>query len=1015
MNDKNKRIGGRLTGRGARKSRNTFVTKSGQTIKVNRSLADRIKSRKDFAQRNKALRMAGMPKQPIRRFFYRLHPKRLYKYWFSREGGLMALKITGIGIVTCFLLLFGIFAYFRKDLINLNDISGNNIGGSIRYYDRTGQTLLWQDYDAVKRVPVEDAEINQYMKDATIAIEDKDFFQHGGFDVRGITRAAINNATGKSGTQGGSTITQQLVKLTYKWTDERTYSRKVKELILSVELERTYSKQQILVGYLNTAPYGDVQYGVEAAARDYFDKSAKDLSLDEAAFLAAIPKSPSTFSPYGLNYDPEELVGRQRYVLDLMQQQGKISKEERDAAKSIAILEKYKQPKQKYAGITAPWFVLTAKQKLVEARGSGSVLHGGWKVITTLDVEMQRIAEQQVANGMAQVRRQGGDTAAFVAEDVKTGQVVALVGGSNFDDLTFGKNNYARAKLPPGSSFKPYDYAALMEHNDNFGAGTVLYDSEGPLEGYPCRNKARNDNNDCLTNYDFRYPGPITIRYALGGSRNVPAVKAMLTTGVDKTIETAEALMGNPENESNPGGYGCYRDEQLTQDKPCGGSAAIGDGAYLKLDEHVHGYATLSRNGNNIPQTYILKVIDSSGNPVGEEWQPTAGKQVIRPDAAYIIGDILSDPNASYFSRKPQRYDNGQGTWKFSLKTGTTNDAKDGWMMGYTTRYAAGVWVGQHQRQKEMSGSMENMTLPIWQGWMREVHKNIKPEEREKPAGVQTLPAYVIRSHVGFGSVEPSPANDLYPSWFKKKNTTNKRQTIDIISNKLATDCTPARARKEVTEGDALSFSGDRFVGGANNANTSESDDVHKCGDARPGVSVTASGSGNNYTIRAVVTQGTHPLAGNGDKGGGKLNFAIDGQTIQSNDVSGAGEYSFNYAPDFSGDKTVTATIVDSVLYDASDTATLSGNAAATLRLNYDGRQGNNYNFSWNAYPGSVRYRFCYGRPGVLPSGCPETNATNISIGKPVQGNGTYNARVQAFDSNNNIIGDSGNIQFNVE
>lgn len=960
---------------GGRKSRNTFVTKSGQTIKINRSLVDRIRARKDGFSRGKALRMAGMPKNPVKRFFYRLHPKRLYHYWFSREGGIMALKITGIGIVTGFLLLVGLFAYFRKDLPNLNDISGNNIGGSIRYYDRTGQTLLWQDYDSIKRVPVEGEEIAQFVKDATVAVEDKDFFKHGGFDVRGITRAAWTNITGGTTTQGGSTITQQLVKLTQAWTDERTYTRKVKELILSVEFERSYSKQDILDGYLNTAPYGNIQYGVETATRDYFQKGAKDLTLDEAAFLAAIPQSPSVYSPYGSRYNPERLVARQKFVLQKMREQGMITQAQLDEAKATDTLAKVHQVKPKYDGITAPWFVMTAKQEVEQRHETAN--RSGWKVITTLDLDLQRKAEENVQKGLPLVKARGGDTAAFVAEDVKTGQVVALVGGDDFGNKEYGENNYARAKLPPGSSIKPYDYLALMEHNTNVGAGSVLYDVEGPLEGYPCTNKSRTNGN-CLNNYDFRSAGPITIRYALGGSRNIPAVKAMLITGVDKTIETAEALMGDPDSKDNSHGYSCYLDDQLTKEGPCYAASAIGDGAYLRLDEHVHGYTTLSRNGNNIPQTYILKIEDAEGETVGKEWKPTAGKQVVRPDGAYIIGDMLSDPNASYFSgSKPQRWNNGKGTWKFSLKTGTTNDAKDGWMMGYSTRYAAGVWVGHHQRQRAMSGSMESMTLPIWQGWMRAVHQDITPEEREKPSGVQSLPAYIIRSHVGFGSIEPSPANDLYPSWYQKKSTSNKKQTIDIISNKLATDCTPARARKDVTEGDPLSFSADKFAG-RNTANTSESDDVHKCGDARPSISVNAVKVGNSYTISASASPGTHPLSGNGDKGGGKVIFEIEGNVIQTFDAS-SGDYTFSYTPDFSGQRTLTATVVDSVLYDGTATTTLAGNSSGlTILTPANGQDVNSGSVTVTWSGGSAPYTV---RLNGAPQACnPNSNTCGVTL-----------------------------------
>ncbi|HMT56034.1 MAG TPA: transglycosylase domain-containing protein, partial [Candidatus Saccharibacteria bacterium] len=286
---------------------NKFVTRSGKTIKLNRSLSEKSKARKDAKDLRKAERLKGMPKGRVKAFLFRMHPKRLAKYWFSRDGAYMALKLTGIGFAVGFLFLAGLFAYFRKDLPDLRDISGNNIGGSIRYYDRTGETLLWEDYDQVKRVPVTSDKISDKLKMATIAIEDRDFYTHNGFNVRGISRAAWNNAFGGS-TQGGSTITQQLVKLTTKgFSTDKTVTRKIKELILAVEFERSYTKEEILAAYLNSAPYGPIEYGAEIASQTYFHKSAADLSLDEAAMLASIPKSPPFYSPYGPAFDREEL------------------------------------------------------------------------------------------------------------------------------------------------------------------------------------------------------------------------------------------------------------------------------------------------------------------------------------------------------------------------------------------------------------------------------------------------------------------------------------------------------------------------------------------------------------------------------------------------------------------------------------------------------------------------------------------------------------------------------------
>lgn len=985
-----------------RKNPNVHVTKSGKTIKLHTSLSDRIKASRDQKALRKAERLKGLPKSRVRRVLFYLNPKRQAKYWFSKEGGIMALKITGIGLVAMFILMIGVFAYFRKDLPNLRDISGNNIGGSIRYYDRTGQTLLWEDYDAVKRIPVPGDQIANHLKQATIALEDRDFYKHGGFDTKGITRAAWANITGGTTSQGGSTITQQLVKLSQDWSNDRSYTRKIKELILSVELERSYTKEEILTGYLNTAPYGNIQYGAQAASADYFKKPAKDLTLEESVFMAAIPQSPSFYSPYGAYYNEElggevgrdALIGRMHYTYDVMVEMGFITSEQRDAAKKVDVLATVQKPEGKYTGIQAPYFALTAKEQLDREYGQDTVNRSGWKVTTTLDLNLQKIAEEEVSNGLVQVRKQKGDTAAFVAEDVENGQIVAMVGGPGIEVPVFGQNNYARTPLPPGSSFKPYDYAALMESTNNVGAGTVLYDTQGPLPGYPCTNKAAPKNGgNCLHDYDLRFPGPVTLRYALGGSRNVPAVKAMLIAGVDKTIETAEELM----NASNPNsfGYNCYAPEtqEFTpeNEEQCYGSSAIGDGAYLKMDEHVHGLATLSRNGLSIPRTYILKIEDSN-NRVVSEWKLEGGKQAIREDTAYIINDMLADPNASYFSQKIQRFKGNKGEWKFATKTGTTNDAKDGWMTGYSTKYAAAVWVGYHNRTIEMSGFMENMTRPMYNNWMKRAHQDLQPKDWPKPSGVQTLPAYIVRSHVGTGSVEPSPTQDLFPSWYQKKGTTNEKRVIDIVSGKLATECTPDLAKKEETGGSASQYSGDTFEGGGSSTNTSEKDDIHQCSDERPSISVTVSGN----TLRANIAQGTHPLDSEGRPG--VVNFKVNGQTIEGGSVSiSQAESGVTYTGSAVNNATITAEVIDSVLYSATSnpvnaSLTGSGGGGSSLNVNASDAVGNTMvQISWSGAPGSAT-NFC---ASVNGGAC-----QNITNGGMLSNGGNPNGSVTVLAKN---------------
>src|SRR5665647_364706 len=494
MKDFNKKPAGRK-----RRSGGSYTTKSGKTLKLNHSLSERLRAEQFTRATQKATYLSTLPKNKFLRIIHRMHPRHVAQYWFSREGAIMALKVSGVGIVICFFLVIGVFAYFRKDLPKIKNISGDKLGGSITYYDKTDQTVLWQDYDAVKRIPVKDENISPFIKNATIAVEDKDFYKHGAFDLRGITRAAGRDILGGSGAvQGGSTITQQLVKLNEQWTNNRTITRKVKELILAVELEREYSKKDILTGYLNIAPYGGIEYGIETAARDYFHTTAKDLTLAQAAFLAAIPQSPSYYSPYSSplfnpamssdGFGRVDVLNRQHYILDRMVEQKMISKEQAKEAQSVDIIAQIHPLESKYQGIRAPYFVLAAKQELEKKYGATTVQRSGWVVTTTLDMNLQSLAEKQVANSLPLIKRNGGDNAAFAAEDVKTGQMVALVGGVDFTNEVFGKINYAQTPIPPGSSFKPYDYATLL-NNTNAGAGSVLYDSQGVLPGYPCTNK----------------------------------------------------------------------------------------------------------------------------------------------------------------------------------------------------------------------------------------------------------------------------------------------------------------------------------------------------------------------------------------------------------------------------------------------------------------------------------------------------------------------------------------------
>jgi penicillin-binding protein 1A len=963
------------------------------------------------------------------------------QFWFSREGGIMALKILGISILVGFFMTIGLFAYFRKDLPKIKDLSGGGLGGNITYYDRSGQVVLFNDYDSVKRVPVEGKAISKYMEQATIAIEDKDFYKHGAFDVRGIMRAAYRDISGGGGrVEGGSTITQQLVKLNENWTNNRTVTRKVKELILAVELEREYSKKDIITGYLNLAPYGGQIYGVESAARDYFQTSAKDLTLAQATMLASIPQAPSYYSPYAGNkynpavtadtFTPEALLNRQHYILDLMVKQGYITKAEAAAAKQVDVLAQVHQQSPKFQGIKAPYFVLAAKQELAQTYGANMVQRGGWKVITTLDMKLQDKAEQLVANNFNNVRRYGADEEALVAEDVKTGQIVALVGGTDFNDADHGQNNYAAGILiPPGSSFKPYDYAALINNNNNVGAGSVLYDSEGAIPGYPCTNKQRpKQGGNCLQDYDFRFPGPMTLRYALGGSRNVPAVKSMLSAvpndksngkvnSINKTIDLASAMMANTYDQSKKRkSYNCYADEALTQTTQCYGAAAIGDGAFLHLDDHVNGLATLARLGEAIPRTYILKITNSAQKPIFEYKQPQ-GKQVLKADAAYIVNDMASDPKASYLpaSYKFHRYKG----WNFAVKTGTTNDGYDGLMTSWSTKYAVVSWVGHHTRQVNLRSSMENLTAPMTRGLMEFAHAEEKPVNWTQPKTIKTAAAFVVRSHVGIGSVEPSSSTDLYPGWYAGGTSTkNTSATIDKVSGKIATSCTPPLAKETVGNGNVASWNVDIFRGGKTSVGTSATsgsssnptDDVHNCNDSPPTVTLTAPAScDTSCTITATITQGTHPLNDPArSQFPGTVTFTLNGQTIHSQHVGESpSTVSFNYTPSSSGSGTLTATVTDSVLYQGSSSAQMSYSAppaAASLTLTLGAAQGNKRNFSWTDLGAGTTYNLCWIGPSPVTAQVCSSFATNSGAATGLVGGGQYRATVSSGANDSNEV-----------
>lgn len=906
-------------------------SKTSKSEIVNRNIGDRMKARKDLKSRRRADRKARMPKNPIKRFFFYLHPKNFAAYWFNRDGLIRFLKISGVALAISMIFLLAVFAYFRKDLPrNITDLKTCSQGASTLYYDKSGETLLWASSGDVDCFPVPLENINEDLQHAVISIEDKDFYKHGGFSASGLTRAFFQNIKGgdTSNLQGGSTITQQFVKNSLL-SQEQTYTRKIKELILAIELERTYTKDEILNAYLNEISFGSTFAGAEAAAKGYFNKSAKELTLDEAATLAAVLPAPTYYSPTGENTG--ELIDRRNYVLGLMAEQGYITQEQADKAKQTDTLAKVVEKQGKYNNIRAPYFVLEAQKKLEQEYGATNLRKAGFKVTTTLDLKMQQYAEEAVNNNLSYTLAGGGDSAALVAVDAPTGKVIAMVGGRDFNYPGYGQVNFATTPRSPGSTFKPYDYASLMTKSEDWGAGSIMYDLNTHFGG-GYRPK----------DYDFREPGAMSIREAIGGSRNTPAIKAMYLSGIEYVHETAKK-MG-----LKSGVTGCYTPG--VEDCQEILSTAIGDGGQVRLDEHVNAFATFSRMGMYKPITYYTKVEDGRGKVI-YEWKDDQGERALDEQVAYSVANIMSDGSVRYVGLDRRVSINGVTT---AVKTGTTNNSDNGWLLGYSTKIAAGVWVGHHEN-KTLSGFMEHKTSPIWREFFEKAHKDLEGagDKWEKPQGIKTV---CLDRVTGYATSSGGKC-DIFPSWYTPQYPDNsKTATIDTVSNKLATECTPERAKQKITGGGIkaeipssdpnynnwMSPIRARYGGAGGGAIPTEKDDIHTCNDQdKPTISlsnVTDNGDGT-YTVTAKVKKGKYPLS--------TVTFSMNGSVMPggSYDITNSNDIKFEFELSRDGTYTITAETIDSVLYDASDSTTFSVNGISTgTGNNGNGGGGGNQN-----------------------------------------------------------------------
>ena len=659
-------------------------------------------------------------------------------------------------ILTILFLIVGIFSVSAflvwASTIEIPDFSlfeSRKVSQSTKIYDRTGTVLLYDVHKDVRRTIIPFDSISPYVKNASVAIEDDQFYQHHGIEPKAILRAILVNLHLRAGYagQGGSTITQQVIKNALL-SQERTITRKVKEWILAIKIERIMTKEQILTLYLNEAPYGGNMYGVEEASVSYFGKHASDVSLAEAAYLAALPQAPTLYSPYGNNV--ERLSVRKNLVLKKMRSLSMITQEE--YASSTA--EKVKFIPQQVGGIRAPHFVMYIKEQLAETYGEDTLNEGGLKVLSTLDMDLQQKAEAVVKQYAASNEKSyNAKNASLVAIDPKTGQILAMVGSRDYFDIAHdGNYNIALAKRQPGSSFKPFVYAAAFEKG--YTPDTKLFDvptqfsTRCDIDGNPLPGSKE---SMCYMpeNYDHVYRGPMTLRNALAQSVNIPAVKLLYLVGLDSAIDMAQRL-----------------GITTLVDKSRYGLTLVLGGGEVSLLEMTSAYGVFAHDGMREPYTGILKIEDTQGQTVAE-YTPHE-TQVIDPEIARKVSDVLSDNVArapAFGENSFLKVDNRE----VAVKTGTTNDYRDAWIVGYTPSLAVGMWAGNNDNtpmKKKVAGFI---VAPMWNAFFQAASSSLPNEGFLPPQPISPTIKPALRG-VWYGG-------DIYK--------------IDRISGKLATEFTP--------------------------------------------------------------------------------------------------------------------------------------------------------------------------------------------------------------------------------
>ncbi len=610
---------------------------------------------------------------------------------------LLGVVAGGVGICILFGVLF--IAWVSKDLPNPDRLTDRQIAQSTKIYDRTGEHLLYEVISqdgGEKRTLIKLEEVPKDLINGLVATEDTLFYEHRGVRPLSILRAVAVGVFTDKRIAGTSTLTQQLVKNAIL-TNERSSIRKAREIILSIRLEQKYSKNQILQIYFNEIPYGSTNYGVESAAQSYFGKHVSDLTLAESATLAGFPKAPSKY----LN-DSEALKTRRNFVLARMEDEGYITKEQKEAAQAEPL-----ELKPNITNIKAPHFVMYVKEQLVEQYGEQTIERGGLKVITSLDWDKQQAAEKAITDHAKVLEEAGGNNASLVAMDPRTGQILAMVGSKDFfDDTINGQFNVATlGKRQPGSSFKPIIYAAAFEKG--YTPDTVLYDVLTDFDA--------SENNEYMPrNYDLGERGPITMRYALQGSLNIPAVQTLYLVGPKKGVEFAERM-----------GYTTLSNGNF-------GLSLVLGGGEVKLLEHVAAYSVFANNGIRQDTASILKV-ESPDGEILSEWKPKRGERVLDEKIVATMSNVLSDDvaRATVFGVGGVLTLPGRPV---AAKTGTTNDYIDAWTMGYTPSLASGVWAGNTDNSKMKQGyGGSRVAGQIWRTFMENTLKDTPVESFPTP------------------------------------------------------------------------------------------------------------------------------------------------------------------------------------------------------------------------------------------------------------------------------------------